>query len=160
MKIQAVRNNTTTSNYQADRTKQQSFGEVRLDKRGLLLLPKRVRLPILSAYARVHRELGELMSAKDIDVLVHPVKRKSAPAGVVILRPLRSGGIKSVFKSINEPGFASSLAQDIKAALTKKSPAYGTFAEAASKKPQPAHLWDIKAQLPKPELKARFAEHA
>ncbi len=157
MKIQAVRNQTTTGNYQADRAKQQSFGLVKLDRRGASLLSKADKRKLLAAYASAHRELGELMSDKGIDVLVHPVQRKGAPAGVMILRPLKSGNIKSVFKSINDNDFASSLAQDIRLSLTKTSPAHGTFAEAASKKPQPAHLWDTTSVLPVQARKERFA---
>lgn len=157
MKIQAVRNNTTTSNYQANNSKQQSFGVGKLDRRGVSFLSPSQKRKLLAGYLSVHKEVGELMRTKNVDVLVHPVQRKKAPAGVMILRPLKSGRIKQVFMSINDHDFASSLAQAVKNALTKTTPAHGTFAEAAIKKPQPAHLWDTALELPVETRKDRFA---
>lgn len=157
MKIQAVRNQSTSGNYQADRAKQQSFGIAKLDRRGVSLLSKADKAKLLAGYVRIYRELGELTSTQGVDVLVHAVHRKGAPAGVVIARPLKNGGVKEVFKPINDPAFDSTFTNYVRESLTTQEPEFGTFAEAAIKKPQPAHLWDTTIALPIKASKDRFA---
>lgn len=151
MKIQSV------TNYQSDRNNQPSFGIVKLDKRGFEHLPEGARKIIAEAYDSVQSTLGPLINYEKIDVLVHPIQEKDAPAGVIITQFLLDGRKIEKFCSSNNPLFEWAVAKHIFEAITTKTFGYGTFVDCAKANPKLSpSLWDTTLPLSKTELQERF----
>ena len=168
MKIQAIRNYATTGNYQANKTNQQSFGQLILDERGMEKLSSRAHEAFIKkTFENLKKYLGTLIDSKERDVLVYPFQTESGYCGITIARPLESGHVVSSFFSVRQLADfndefigGSGITGYIKRSLNPDTAISGTTtfekcAKATSTLPE--YFWNTKLPLSPEFLEGRFA---
>lgn len=159
MKIQAVKNYTTTGNYQTDNSKQrqpmpnqQSFGKVIFDERGMGKMTNSFSTLVKKVFFSVNDNLGDGVKSAKQEIWVHPFQLTHEESGIKIIHVRNNGEICET-----EVHFKRTDLVDIirKAVVNRINQAFNS-ASALDRSSGQNNRWNIKLPLPEPALKERF----
>lgn len=162
MKIQTVQNYATTNNYQIDKTnqqssaKQQSFGKVIFDERGLERTSEEFRSFMQDMFSNIKSLIHpDILNSKDHDVLALPFRVGDKKYGIAVIDP-RKDATGTWFSQFNFWNFLNlspdNVARDIKTRAAKSA----TFPQEHNEN----YLWKIEIPLSEEEFQKRFPAKA